>query len=59
MTINEIRNILYISAKMLGDINAINKNKLGKRIITRGIGRLTGRFLRSIINFLFKKPLKN
>ena len=44
---------------MLGDINAINKNKLGKRIITRGIGRLTGRFLRSIINFLFKKPLKN
>lgn len=54
MTINKIRNLLYTSAKILGDINAINKNKLGKRILTRGMGRLTGRFLRSIINFLFK-----
>lgn len=54
MTINKIRSILYTSAKMLGDVNSINKGKIGQRIFTRIAGRITGRFLRKVIKIIFK-----
>jgi len=45
MTINKIRSVLYGLAKFLGDVNAIEKNKIGRRIGRRLMGKLTGRLL--------------
>ncbi len=41
----KIRSILYFVAKMLGDVNAIQKNKVGRRIGQRLAGKVTGNFL--------------
>lgn len=45
MSLNKIRSILYGTAKILGDINAIKKGKVGKRIARRVAGKGTGRLL--------------
>jgi len=45
MTINKIRSLLYSTARLLGDVNAIAKGKIGQRIVRRLVGRLTGRWL--------------
>lgn len=45
MKINKIRSGLYKSARILGDINAIEKGKAGKRLVRRAAGKLTGRVL--------------
>ena len=42
-SINKIRGLLYLLARILGDINAIGKGKIGKRIARRAIGKITGR----------------
>jgi hypothetical protein len=46
MSINKIRKALYLTAKILGDINAVKKGKVGKRIGRRFAGKATGRMLR-------------
>jgi hypothetical protein len=43
--INRIRSVLYIAAKILGDVNAVKKGKVGKRIARRAAGKATGRLL--------------
>lgn len=43
--INKIRSILYKLAKFLGDVNAVQKGKVTKRIGRRVSGKITGRFL--------------
>ena len=43
--INSIRNTLYFSAKVLGDANAVQNGKVGKRIISRVAGKIAGRIL--------------
>lgn len=48
MSINKIRNILYKIARVLGDIEAIRKGKLGQRIRRRIAGKIAGRALRKI-----------
>ncbi len=48
MNINNIRSFLYKFARILGDINAIEKGKFGVRIIRRNIGRILGQFLNKI-----------
>ncbi|MEG8945781.1 hypothetical protein [Rosettibacter firmus] len=48
MTINSLRNILYTLARLLGDVNAIKKGKIGERILRRSAGRITGKFLQKI-----------
>lgn len=45
MSINKIRSFLYTLAKILGDVNAVRKGKIGKRIGRRVAGKFTGRFL--------------
>lgn len=45
MKINKIRSILYTVAKILGDFNAVQKGKLGERILRRILGKATGRFI--------------
>ena len=43
---NKFRGFLYLFAKILGDINAVNKGKVGKRVGRRVAGKATGRMLR-------------
>ncbi|MFN4111599.1 MAG: hypothetical protein ACK4G1_04945 [Ignavibacteria bacterium] len=50
MSINKIRSILYLIARILGDANAVQKGKIGQRIGRRFIGKFLGR----LIGKLFK-----
>ncbi len=45
---NSIRSLLYSLAKLLGDINAVQKGKVGRRIGRRLAGKAAGRGLRSL-----------
>lgn len=40
-----LRNLLYTLARLLGDINAVQKNKVPQRIARRLAGKVTGRVL--------------
>lgn len=48
MKLNKIRSALYMIAKYLGDVNAVQKNKVGRRIGIRAAGKVTGRLLGKI-----------
>ena len=48
MNISKIRGILYGTAKLLGDINAVNKGKVGQRIERRILGKIAGRIMGKI-----------
>jgi len=43
-----MRSLLYLFARLLGDISAISKGRVGKRIGRRLVGRVTGRALRKL-----------
>jgi len=43
--IPKIRSALYRAARILGDMSAIGKGKIGRRIMRRGAGRATARML--------------
>jgi hypothetical protein len=45
MSINKSRGFLYALAKLLGDVNAVQKGTVGKRVMRRQTGKLTGRGL--------------
>ncbi|MCR4417585.1 MAG: hypothetical protein WHV63_11945 [Ignavibacteria bacterium] len=45
MSINQIRTILYFIARILGDINAVQKGKIGQRIGRRILGKIFGRMM--------------
>lgn len=38
-----MRNLLYALARLLGDINAIRRGTVGKRIARRVVGRIAGK----------------
>jgi len=48
MSLNKIRAYLYKFARVLGDLNAIEKGKVGTRIIRRYIGKIIGRIFNKI-----------
>lgn len=48
MTIGKIRSILYATAKILGDVNAIKKGKITERVERRVAGKITGRIFGKI-----------
>jgi hypothetical protein len=48
MSINKTRGFLYWLARLLGDVNAVKKGKVGKRIARRAAGKVTGRGLRNL-----------
>ena len=50
MSISKTRSALYKTAKVLGDIDAVKKGKVGKRAENRIIGKLTGRLLKNFDN---------
>ena len=40
-----LRNSLYKAARIMGDVNAVKKGKVGKRIARRAAGKETGKAL--------------
>lgn len=50
MSINKIRSLLYKTASLLGDFQAVQKGKLGQRLIRKAAGRTFGK----LMNKLFK-----
>jgi hypothetical protein len=46
MTINTVRTALYTAARLLGDVNAVRKGKIGQRLVNKIIGRVFGRLYR-------------
>ena len=45
MTLSKLRKGLYKAAKVGGDVQAIRKGKVGKRIVRRAAGKATGKIL--------------
>jgi len=43
ITIGKIRSFLYTTAKILGDINAVKRNKIGTRVTNRVTGKVSSR----------------
>ena len=48
MTISGFRGWLYWLAKLLGDVNAVRRGRIGKRVARRATGKLTGRLFRRL-----------
>jgi len=44
-----LRSSLYKVARIMGDVSAVQKGKVGKRIVRRTSGKATGRTLRKLI----------
>jgi len=42
---SSVRSSLYLLARLMGDINAVKKGRVGRRIGRRIAGRVTGRAL--------------
>ena len=40
-----LRDSLYKAARIMGDVNAVKKGKVGRRSARRGAGKVTGRGL--------------
>ena len=51
MTIGAIRSLLYGAARILGDVQAVRRGRIGERIQRRLLGKLFGR----ASGFLVKK----
>lgn len=45
MSVNKTRGMLYKLARILGDVNAVQKGRVGRRAARRVTGRMTGRGL--------------
>ena len=45
MSITKTRGLLYLIARLLGDVSAVQKGTVGKRLARRVAGKLTGRGL--------------
>ena len=54
LTIGKTRSALYKTAKILGDINAIKRGKIGKRVTHRISGKLSARLLSSFVRIISK-----
>ncbi len=48
MSINKTRSALYRIARILGDVQAVKKGRVGRRVARRVTGRATSRFLRNL-----------
>jgi len=48
MAIGKIRKVLYETAKVLGDVNAVKKGTIGKRVVSRATGKAAGKVLGKI-----------
>ncbi len=48
MSIGKTRSFLYGLARLLGDVQAVSKGKVGRRIARRASGKITGRLFRKL-----------
>ena len=48
MSISKTRGFLYWLARLLGDVNAVKKGKVGRRVGRRIAGKVSGRGLRKL-----------
>ena len=48
MTLSKLRGLLYKTARIIGDVQAIRHGRIVKRIHNRIVGRLSGKLLRRI-----------
>jgi len=48
MSVNKTRGFLYKLAKFLGDINAVQKGKIGKRAARRVAGKAVGKSMKKM-----------
>lgn len=48
MSISKTRSALYKTARILGDVDAVKKGKVGKRVKNRLLGKLTGKLLKKL-----------
>lgn len=48
MNINRLRSFLYKTSKYLGDVNAVQKGTIGKRIMRRAAGKASGKLMKKI-----------
>lgn len=48
MSISKTRSVLYKTARILGDVDAVKKGKVVKRTENRILGKLTGKLLKKI-----------
>lgn len=46
MSISKFRSILYTTAKIAGDVSAVNDDRISKRIFNRILGKFTARLFR-------------
>jgi hypothetical protein len=42
MSITKTRGLLYLIARLLGDVSAVQKGTLGRRVARRAVGKATG-----------------
>lgn len=49
MSIGKTRGFLYGLGRLMGDVNAVKKGKVGKRVARWAAGKATGRTLRKLI----------
>lgn len=49
MKINTVRRWLYLAGRVLGDVNAVRRGTIGKRLARRLLGRLAGKTLRGLV----------
>ena len=45
ISISKTRGVLYLIARLLGDVNAVKKGTVGRRLVRRAVGKATGRGL--------------
>ncbi len=45
MSLSKARGLLYWLARVLGDVNAVRRGKVGKRLARRAAGKLTAKGL--------------
>lgn len=48
VTLNKTRGWLYLTAQILGDVQAVRRGRVGRRLARRLLGRLAGRLLGAI-----------
>lgn len=48
MSMNQTRGFLYALARVMGDVNAVKKGRVARRIGRRAAGKITGRAMRKI-----------
>lgn len=46
MSINRLRRFLYLFTRILGDVNAVKRGTIGKRIARRSAGKILRRLLK-------------